>query len=315
MPKAEQEDMNESRSTDKHEETDRGSITTSSELFREELRRETPLEQRPGAFEIMVPRPKLIPTDREITGGLPLFLDGKFETNTGDKLEFSRFGLQTLQTNGGGKLELDSEGNITGDGIKSIRAGKDGKERIVTMDDGTTVVLDKSGIARVEHPLPQDKPGSYTLTNGDKLESDGKSQTLTTKDGARIKVNPDGSYEVDGKLVAASGDGKTIKLANGTTVHLGNGKIAGVERDGKNANVAGEIPREKWDPTVAVARELELPPIYTPNVPWLRDFKPVVRVPELVEIKPNPGPNETSAPLVGKPELEIYTDVSRNGKK
>lgn len=187
------------------------------------------------------------PKERDIAGGLPTGLDsGIFDTNTGDKVEY-KDGNQIVTTKDGSRFELDKDGNISGD-VVSIKANKDGSERIATLKDGSTVLLDKNGIARIEHPMPASKDGLYTLTNGDRLFDDGQSQTLTTKDGNVVKVNADGSYEVNGKLLSASGDGKTLKLGDGTVVQLENGKISGVERNGKQAAVAGEIPRMQWDP-------------------------------------------------------------------
>ena len=292
------EDKSSSRSSESQTEDSAGSSSAASEQFLSELRNSTNSSTQQNSSDIiMAPREprdtrefpspttgmlKEYPSLREITGGLPKGLEGKYETNTGDKLEY-KDGKQTLITNAGNTLEVDRNGNVTGDGINSIKASKDGKERIVTMDDGTTVVLDNRGIARVEHALPQDKAGSYTLTTGDRIESDGKSQTLTTPDGSKVKVNPDGSYEVNGKLVSASGDGKSIKLADGTTIQLDNGKIAGVERNGQKANVAGEIPRGDWDTRLII----KLPPVDRPYPnPLPNPFPRPFPRPDVIDLAP-----------------------------
>jgi hypothetical protein len=214
-----------------------------------------------------------LPREREITGGLPIGIEGKFTTATGDQIEINN-GKQKLTTAGGKTFEVDKDGNISGDGVTSIKASKDGKERVVTLEDGTSVLLDRNGIARVEHPMPADKPGVYKLNTGDTIDTSADKQTLTTPAGTRLTVNKDGSYEVDGKVVSASADGQTIKLGDGSVVHLKDGKIAGVERNGTNARLCGTISSDQWDP-----RNSSLPP-----PPW--------NYPE-----PSPRPHPTPNPI------------------
>jgi len=188
-----------------------------------------------------------MPYERSIIGGIPYNIEGKFKTNTGDALEI-KDGKQTLTTADGKTFVVDKDGSISGDAVTSIKASKDGKEREVTLSDGTSIKLDRSGIARIEHPLcATEKVGSYTLSTGDKVTNSGDKQVLTTPSGTKLTVNKDGSYEVDGKIVSASADGKTIKLGDGSEVRLENGKIAGLERNGENARVCGDIPTDQWD--------------------------------------------------------------------
>ncbi len=191
---------------------------------------------------------KMPPRESGLVGGLPLGLEGDFKTTTGDRVEYNKDGGQKLTTSGGQTVEIDKDGNIKYEGVKSVETSKDGKERSVTFDDGTVVRMNASGISRVEHAMPAPGKGDFTLSTGDRLQNDGQKQTLTTPDGTKLVVNNDGSYKVDGKIVSTSADGKTIKLGDGSVVHLENGKITGLERNGKSAQVCGQIPREDWDP-------------------------------------------------------------------
>jgi archaellum component FlaG (FlaF/FlaG flagellin family) len=188
-----------------------------------------------------------IPLERSLTGGIPYNIEGQFKTNTGDVLEI-KDGKQTLTTADGKNFVVGKDGSISGDAVTSIKASKDGKEREVTLSDGTSIKLDQEGIARIEHPISAaEKSGSYTLTTGDKVTNTGDKQVLTTPSGTKLTVNKDGSFEVDGKIASASADGKTIQLGDGSVVHLENGKIAGLERKGVSARVCGDIPTEQWN--------------------------------------------------------------------
>ena len=76
--------------------------------------------------------------------------------------------------------------------------------------------------------------GDHDLPTGDRLERDKEgNETLTTPDGSTLKVNADGTYELNGNVDSVEEDkdgGRTVTFADGSKVKFGPGGIQQISR-------------------------------------------------------------------------------------